>query len=62
MAIVVDVAENDDINSEACRNTLVDTLNAVAASAEDTAGIPGFCGSQWADWATLPFAGEFSSR
>jgi hypothetical protein len=58
MAIVVDVAEGD-VDTEACRGTLVDTLNAVAAAASDAAGVPGFCGRQWADWETLSFAGVY---
>jgi hypothetical protein len=56
MAIVVDVAEGG-VDTEACRGTLVDTLNAVAAAASDTAGVPGFCARQWADWEILTFAG-----
>jgi hypothetical protein len=57
MAIVVDVAEGGGVDTEACRGTLVDTLNAVAAASSDAAGVPGFCGRQWADWETLTFAG-----
>lgn len=57
MAIAIDVAEGGAVDSEACRSTLVDTLNEVAVAAADTADVAGYCGKQWGGWGTLSFGG-----
>lgn len=59
VSIVIDVAEGDDVDSESCRGTLVDTLNAMTVYSGDV-DVPSMCGRQWSDWETLSFAGVLS--
>ena len=59
MSLVVDVAQNDSVDTEQCREALLTTMEGLAVIAEETGGrVPSFCGRQWAGWESLSFARE----